>query len=108
MQLTLDMQGFRVKIIGYVDDHQPGWVKCVFKDAHGKNWSIIEKVPVITQSELDLNSQYPQDGFVACEILTRLQSGNIVKVDTSNPWGISAEGGGTIFDMHSSQIVDSN
>ena len=38
--------GLKVKIIEYVDDSQPGWVRCTFTDAYGIEWSVIDKVPI--------------------------------------------------------------
>ena len=30
--------GVKIKIIEFVDNSQPGWVRCVLTDAFGKEW----------------------------------------------------------------------
>lgn len=100
------MGTLKINIIAYVDDWYPGWVKCIFKDANNKEWSFIEKVPVVTVENLTAGSKYPIEGYVECEILNK--SSEIVKINLSNPLGIQTEDGRTIFEVHENQIIISN
>lgn len=53
----------RAKITRWVDDHQPGFVECQFSDRFGYNWTLIEKLPVVTDANLWRDSQFPQPAF---------------------------------------------
>jgi hypothetical protein len=70
-----------VQIVRYVDDSQPGWVECQFTDMHGRQWSFIEKVPVVSETWLGSSSAYPQPGAIACEVIEWF--GEVIRVDTS-------------------------
>lgn len=96
----------KVQITEYVDDWNPGWVKCVFFDAYGKEWSFVEKVPAITTKHLDAETEYPIDITVPCEVIGK--SGIIITVDLEKPYGIAEQGGKTIFDVFENQLVISN
>jgi hypothetical protein len=98
----------RVQIIRYVDDYQPGWVECAFQDAWGREWMFIDKLPIFTEAYLDEQSNYPQPGFIACEIIRTWRDDNkreLISIDTSRPWGIEATDGETQFDVLAEQIV---
>lgn len=67
----------------------------------------MEKVPVVSDANLDANSSYPQTGAIACEIIgRRTDSGGrtICTIDTRNPWSIAANTGETLFDVYIDQI----
>jgi hypothetical protein len=101
------MIGFEIDIIQFVDASYPGWVKGSFTDAHGKEWTIIEKGPVVSNECLDANSQYPQKGFVAGTVISeRFDADNrkIVLFNTETPWGINAESGETQFELYADQL----
>lgn len=102
------MLGVHVEICRYVDDSQPGWVECVLTDAHGVVWRFIEKVPVVTTADLSCNSEYPQPGVVACEVVDRKTSGqsDLLVIDTELPWGVAATSGESRFVVHQSQILE--
>ena len=98
------MVGIRVQIVRYADDAQPGWVECQLVDAHGRRWSFIEKVPVVTLADLDPTSGYPQPGVIACEVLER--DGEVARIDTARPWGVIAVGGETRFEVATTALVE--
>lgn len=98
------MKALVVQIVAVMDDWQPGWVKCIFTDIYGKEWSIVEKAPVVTIDDIDANSTYPIELAIQCEILS--QSINVVTINLENPWGISAEDGTAIFEVYENQIKD--
>ena len=64
------MPEVRVAITRYVDDHFPGYVECKLTDVEGKEWFLIEKVPVVTVVDLDSTSIYPSLGLLSVRFLT--------------------------------------
>src|SRR5215475_9487773 len=104
------MLGVRVKISRYVDASQPGWVECGLLDASGDEHVFVEKVPVVTQADLDSASRYPQSGVIACIVqdrgISRSDDGRrLVHIDTQTPWGVQSLAGESRFDVFSEQLV---
>ena len=98
----------RVPIVRWVDTANPGWVECVLTDASGRQWSIIDKFPIFS-NDMDMNkdSQYPQPGLLACEIVGEKVDGKgrkIAVVNTDKPWGVESIDGTTIFEVLHEQI----
>ena len=97
----------QVKIIEFVDDSNPGFVKCMFTDITGKEYSFIEKVPIVSYEFLDQKSQYPQNGEIECIVLKReideVQN-EIITIDLSDR--IETENKETIFKVFSNQIIE--
>jgi hypothetical protein len=67
------MHFISVRIVRFVDGHFPGWVECELVDAGGRRHIIIDKVPVLSDKDLDADSEYPTAGSVPCEVLNRYQ-----------------------------------
>lgn len=63
------LKAFKILITSFIDDHQPGFVECKFYDAFGNEHIVRDRVPAVTEKDLDANSEYPQDGVIACEIV---------------------------------------
>ena len=61
------MPFLRVEIVEFVDEYQPGLVRCAFRDANGHRHSFVEKIPRVTDQDLWRESQYPQLGAVECD-----------------------------------------
>ena len=104
------MIGVSVEIVRYVEDSQPGWVEARLRDASGRNWVFVEKVSILTEAPLGLESEYPQPGVIACEVIRawRDEGGREVNaIDTSIPWGVEAQGGISRFEVLSEQLVPS-
>jgi hypothetical protein len=99
----------RAAITRWVDDYQPGIVECRFTDRFGHEWTIVEKLPVVTTDEsVWSNRQFPQPAFIACEIVSRKrdEAGNeIAEVSTEKPWAIEALDGTTKFQVLASQLT---
>lgn len=96
------MYYLKIKIEKYVSYDQPGWVLCVFKDVYGKEWKIIEKVPVLTKKDF-LNEELPIEGFyITGEIFSEEE--DKIWFDISEPFGIEAEDGETKFRVFRYQI----
>lgn len=105
------MEGIKVDILEFIDESQPGWVKCVFYDAYGKECFVIEKVPIVTDEFLDSQSEYPKIGFIAgkiSDIRIDNNSRTITTIDLNIPWGVSDVNGQTLFDVYLDQIVQIN
>ena len=60
-----------VAIVRWVENYQPGIVEISLLDRFGHDWRLTEKVPMVTNADLDEGSSYPQPGYVACRILTK-------------------------------------
>jgi hypothetical protein len=90
-------------------DTYPDWVRCRFEDAHGKEWTIVEKVPVITPQEFDHNTPLPYETTLAIRILKTFQDAEnreIARVDTNEECGVWSEDGVWEFDVLKSQIIE--
>jgi hypothetical protein len=94
--MLLAVTKLTVQILRFVDEAFPGWVECRFVDATGRQHSFIEKVPIVTNEDLDADSAYPQPGIVGCEIVRQYQDDKgqrLAPITTSRPWSIeTAEG----------------
>ncbi|MEI8383829.1 MAG: hypothetical protein WCJ09_27185 [Planctomycetota bacterium] len=94
------MNAVGIEIRRFVDDSQPGYVECWLTDANGREWSFVEKVPVVTAEDLDAESDYPRPGIIACEVIGReigTDEREVVVIDTDLPWGVEATTGETRF-----------
>jgi hypothetical protein len=103
------MVGVRVKITKFVDPAQPGFVECELLDAFDHISRFVEKVPVVTNEDLDELSAYPRFGVVACVVEARSRDAagrEIVRVDTSRPWAIESVDGRDHFEVFADQIVE--
>lgn len=101
------MIAVRVLILQYVDDAQPGWVECLLTDVHGRAWSFVEKVPVVTGEDLDADSAYPRGSVIACRIIERRRAvggQEVITIDTSLPWHVAATSGETRFEVSAEQL----
>ena len=97
----------RAQITGWVSDEFPGIVECRFADRFGREWSVIEKLPVVAVTELRPDSQFPQPCSIACEIVGKRKDGagrEIADVIIVAPWGLEATDGTTSFELLAEQI----
>jgi|HubBroStandDraft_2_1064218.scaffolds.fasta_scaffold383053_2 hypothetical protein len=87
------MYSLLIQIVRFEDDHQPGWVAGEFVDAQGKVHTLIDKVPVLSDEDLNAASLYPRPGAVRIEVLSRSQDTHgrdVVCVTTSIPDGVES------------------
>jgi hypothetical protein len=90
-------------------DTFPDWVRCRFEDAYGKEWTILEKVPVITPDGFDETTPLPYQTHVAVVVLKTIQDADnreVATIDTDKIWGIWTEDGSWEFDVLKTQIVE--
>ena len=96
-----------IKIVEWVSDHQPGFVRCVLRDARGCDWWITEKVPVLPGENLTSESSYPIVVSIACRIIEQSRGeGAAIATISTDPWGIESECGRSEFDVYASQLRD--
>ena len=105
------MIALKIKITKFISDDQPGFVECSFFDALNKEHIVQDKVPIVTEKILDANSEYPQNGIIACKIINGWKDTNgrkIFRVNTSKPCGVDTINGLTEFDVLEEQLVELN
>lgn len=98
----------RVIVHRWVRGDSPGWVEARFTDAAWRTWAVIERAPVLTGSNLLENSQFPQIGHIACEILSERQDSRgrpISEISTERPNYIRSVEGVSKFIVLTSQLV---
>jgi hypothetical protein len=99
----------KVRIIAFVDDHQPGFVRCSFTDIENKEWFFIEKVPVVSAEYFDAESLYPRDGTIGCRVMKRQSGENnkeICTIVVDEMVDDSLEEREYMFDVFSEQISE--
>lgn len=105
------MLAIRIKIISFISNNQPGFVECNFLDAYNREHIIHEKIPIVTDMLLDADTEYPQDGFVACDIIKRWMDNTgrkLITVTTERPWGVRTITSLTEFDLEEDQLTELN
>jgi hypothetical protein len=104
------MHGIKVNIVRYISDEpQPGVVECILEDAHGRQWSFIEKTAIVSAAHLDAHTSYPQQGFVAAEIVGRTvdtAGREIIRVDTEGPCHVGSVDGVSQFDVLADSLLE--
>ena len=103
------MIAIKIKITKFISENQPGFVECTFFDASNKEHIVQDKVPIVTEMYLNANSEYPQDGVIACEIVKEwkdTKGQQIYKVNTAKPWSVATIDGLTEFDVLEEQLVE--
>ena len=101
------MPALAVEIIRLADEHFPGFVECGFVDVLGNRHTFVEKVPVVTQSNLNVRSSYPQPGHVRCEIEAQWVDNtgkHLAQVSTRRPDGVQSTAGASSFVVLSAQV----
>ncbi len=103
------MKAIKITITSFISDHQPGFVECMFIDAWNKKHIVQDKVPIVTEKDLDASSEYPQEGVIACELLKEWEDKDgrrIITVTTAKPWGVDTIEGLTEFDLLEEHLVE--
>ncbi|CCD85905.1 protein of unknown function [Bradyrhizobium sp. ORS 285] len=107
MQKKTPTAHIRALITRWVSDDFPGWVECRFTDRFGKEWSIVDKLPVVSTDDLRRGSKYPQPALIACEVVATAMDHagrDVIHVNTLVPFGIEATDGATSFELYSEQL----
>ena len=100
----------KARIVRWVaDEPWPGIVEFGFPDAAGRNWSFIDKYPVVTAAACFSTSDFPIPAIVGCEIISESRDSEgkeIVRISTERPWGISATDGTDQFIVLAQQLME--
>lgn len=105
------MKAIRIKITRFISEDQPGFIECKFNDAWNKEHIVQDKVPIVTEKDLDANSEYPLDGVIACEMIKQWvdkDERKIFTVTTKKPWAVDTIDGLTEFDILEELLTDIN
>jgi len=102
------MHEVKVTVTRFVDTYQPGIVECVLTDASGISHIFIEKVPIVSDQKLWIDSDYPCEGGIGCTVLERLvgQDGEpLVRIDTALPDHVESSDGKTVFVVGAREVT---
>jgi hypothetical protein len=97
----------KVEIVRFVDAAFPGWVEGVLRDAQGRSWVLVDKVPIFTAAPLQAGSDDPEPGEVPCEIVRTWRDAEgrtRCLIDTRRPSGVATANGETQFEVFREQI----
>lgn len=101
------MKAIVVEISRVVDDRAyPTFVECLLVDAMGCTHRFVEKEPVVSAAEIDIES-LPVPGVIACEVESEwLDSEDrlVVRAATTRPWGVESTTGCSSFVVFSEQL----
>jgi len=64
---------------------------------------------MVSAEDLWSDSEYPQKGLIRCTVLERKPDAGgreIVRIDTTHPWGIESTDGATVFEVLAEQLAD--
>lgn len=105
--MSPDVRCIAVKIVRFVDGRFPGFVECEFLDAKGRKHQLIDKVPIFTTEDLDVNCAYPKDGILRCEVLEQSKDEakrGLVRVTTARPDAVESTEGLSEFLMPAKDV----
>jgi len=97
------MAYLRVKVDKIVYDEQPGFIYFTFKDIYYRQWTIVEKIPVLFSTYESLPDLADEGFYIPGRILSRNED-NIV-FSTLEPYGICSDNGETIFVVSKDQVI---
>ena len=103
----MEIANLRVRIVRYVDAHQPGWVVCEFEDAEGFTHAVVDKVPILMRENLDQGSAYPKSGLMQCEVIERWLDANgrgVARITIDRPLSNETSEGKTEFVVYAAQL----
>jgi len=95
----------KIKIVRFVDENQPGWVEGEFCDAQGQCHKVIDKIPVIADTDLWADSEYPASGSIGCEILERFRDEGGQELARITTRGIESTAGLTEFTVFANLLA---
>jgi hypothetical protein len=103
------IQKLSVRIVRFVDNHQPGWVACEFVDAANRSHTFEDKAPIFTSEYIDKETKLPLPGAIQCEVLSHLSDSSgreLVRVSTARPLDINSTDGLSEFVVLSTQLTE--
>jgi hypothetical protein len=101
------MNKLAVQIERFVDDHFPGFVECAFIDAEGVRHGFVEKLPIVSEANLNAESVYPQPGHIDCTIEERWLDElgrSVARINIDKPWSVESLAGLTLFTVYEEEL----
>jgi hypothetical protein len=106
------MLGVKVSVVRYISDEpQPGIVEFQLEDANGHRYLFVDKTAIVSTASLDAQTNYPQPGIIACEIVRRSRGTaqrEVVRISTERPWFVESVDGLIEFDVPPDVLVEFN
>jgi hypothetical protein len=105
--MTPHLAELAVSIVRFVDEYQPGIGACELVDAEGRKHTFIDKVPILTDEQLDAHSEYPRPGTIRCTVLNSwkdAQGRELVSLSTANPYHVESIDGLSEFVVRQNQV----
>lgn len=59
------------RVVEWVSDDFPGWVKVEVTDAEGRVLTFVDKVPIFGVERMDATTSLPEDVWLSCERLPK-------------------------------------
>ena len=102
------MLALKITIVAFINDDQPGFVEARLTDAWNKEFVFHAKVPIFTKEHLDANSNYPQQGVIACMLVKEytVEGRQIMIVNTEKPWAVDSINGIYEFEVLPEQLIE--
>ena len=92
----------KVMVNKIIYNKQPGLICCTFIDVHHKQWTIVEKIPVLFSADRSLPKLSDEGFYIPGYILSK--TGNNIVFSTLEPFGISNENSETTFVVSKDQV----
>lgn len=93
----------KVNIIRIIDfSFYPGICEAILEDAQGKEHHFIEKIPIVTAEDINLNTNFPVQGGIRGEIIEKLD--NMFKVSIEIPDHVESTEGISEFLVDESKV----
>jgi len=97
----------RAEIVAWLDDHQPGFVRCRFSDRFGAEWFVDDKLPVVTAADLWPPFPFPQPAKLYVTVVEErldMSGRPFAVVDLGLPSGLETTTGETRIEVFSDQL----
>ena len=86
----------------------PVWVEFLFVDAWGNRHKFNEKASIVSCKNIDLENDFPLDGFIRCELLNEWTDDNgrrIATVSTEKTDNVETLSGMSRFDLLRDEVI---
>ena len=105
--LFVDSTYIKIMITRFVDFHQPDIIEFSFTDYKNQIHKFIDKIPIITNQELDENSEYPIEECILIDILNKEDENEEVLYSFrfKESYGLESTNGESIFKIGKEQII---
>ena len=101
------MEGIKVEITRITSADQPGFVECKLKDAWEKVHVFEEKIPIVSNGKLWIDTEFTTFGTIPCEFIKEFVDKNnrkLISVSTKKLYDIISNSGIYEFDIWRAQL----